>query len=369
MQQVYARRLEKAQERMAREGIDCMLITPSPNLKYLTGCPLWADERLLAAVISPGRAPFVVANRLYEHSLTDLPYRDILYWQDREDPCALLAGELRRRGVPTDVLAVDDALAAGILVPLLAAVPHKRLVLASRITAPLRLYKDEAEAAAMRTACAMASRALRITMENGRRWIGRTEAELAGALCAEMARQGLQGGSAAVSSGIHSAEPHHMSTDKVIEDNACLWIDFGATYQNYCTDMTRAFYFGEPDEEFLRVYEIVNRARQAGIAAAVAGAPLGAVDDAARGVIEAAGYGPYFTHRTGHGIGIMNHEGPSAEAGEQTPIAPGMAFSVEPGIYLPGRFGVRIEDQVLVGPDGQPGALHDYPTALTVFRA
>lgn len=367
MNECFEPRLARVLAEMERQGIGCMLITPSPDLKYLSGCAVWPDERLMTLVLAPGHAPFMIANRLYEQTLSQQPYRDVCYWADRQDPFALLAEELQARKIDTDVLAVDDALAAGLLLPLLRRVPHGRVELASRVTAGLRLYKDAQEILTMRTACAKASEALRRTMEKGRYWIGHTETELADALCSEMVRQGLERGSASVSSGVNSAEPHHASTSQIIRDNSCLWIDFGAVYQNYNTDMTRAFFFGTPDEEYRRVYDVVDRARKAGIAAAQAGAPLHAVDDAARGVIEAAGYGACFTHRTGHGIGIMNHEGPAAEAGEQTLIAPGMTFSVEPGIYIPGRFGIRVEDQVLIGEDGKPQALHDYPTDLTVF--
>lgn len=368
MNQMYTNRLQKVYTRMEEEGITCMLITPSPNMKYLTGCPVWADERLMAAVFAPDCQPFIVANKLYQAALAENPYQDILFWSDTEDPYKLLAQQIEQRGISTRVLAVDDALAAGILLPVLEQLSVRKTVLSSQVVAPLRLYKDAYEMQAMRTACAIASEALRITMEKGRSWIGHTENELASALCAELARQGIARCSASVSTRQNSADPHHISSNTVIEDNSCLWIDFGAVYQNYNSDMTRAFYFGEPDPEFQKLHAIVNEAREAGIAAAKVGAPLHAVDDAARGVIESYGYGEYFTHRTGHGIGIMNHEGPAAGAGEMTPIAPGMAFSVEPGIYLPGRFGVRVEDQVLIDENGNTTCLHDYPTDLVVFR-
>lgn len=368
MKQVYRNRLEKVYARMRKEGVSCMLITPSPDMKYLTGYAHWADERLMAAVFAPGKEPFIIANRLYRQSLTQMPYPDILYWTDAEDPYTLLRQQLENRRICTDVVAVDDALAAGILVPILEQLPGSGIVLASQVLAKLRMYKDRYEMDAMRTACRKASEALRITMEKGRYWIGHTEAELANALCSEMVRQGLQFGSASVSVQENSAEPHHLKSDRVIEDGCCMWIDFGSTYRNYCTDMTRAFCFGEPDPEYRKLCDIVNEAREAGIAAARVGAPLHAVDDAARGVIVSYGYGEYFTHRTGHGIGIMNHEGPSAAAGESTLIAPGMAFSVEPGIYIPGKFGVRVEDQILIDENGNTTKLHDYPTDLVVFR-
>lgn len=366
--EVFLRRLEKVYDRMKSLGTDCMLITPGPDMKYLTGYSMGADERFLAAVFTPGQNPFIIANKLYKGPLGEIPCQEVLYWEDGQDPYELLARELAKREVPTGQMAVDDTATAGLLVPVLHRFPGSRLRLSSEILGELRMYKDSCEARAMKTACEMASEALRITMENGRRWIGHTEQEIAFALCHEMSKQGLAFGSASVSSQESSAEPHHISSGKVIEDNTCMWIDFGSIYENYNTDLTRTFYFGEPDPEYLKIHGIVDQARRAGIQAAKAGNPLGMVDQAARSVIESYGYGQYFTHRTGHGIGIKNHEGPGPGPGETAVIAPGMAFTVEPGIYLPGKFGVRIEDQLLVDEDGNTQVLHSYPPDLKVFR-
>ena len=368
MREAYLQRMNNVYMKMEEQGVTCMLITPSPDMIYLTGYSLWADERLLTVVLAPGHDPFLVANRLYEQSLAGVPYRDIIYWTDTENPYQILKREIERRGISTKLTAIDETLAAGLLIPIMQMFPESRMTLAREILEKLRLYKDSYEMECMRTACKKASEALRITMEKGRFWIGHTENELADALCSEMVKQGLAYGSASVCCQENAAEPHHLHDETVIRDHTCVMIDFGSAYQNYNTDMTRTFYFGEPDQEFLKVYHIVNEARKAGIAAARTGNPLGAVDDAARGVIHSYGYGQYFTHRTGHGIGIKNHEGPSAQAGETTLIAPGMAFSVEPGIYIPGRFGVRIEDQILIDENGSTTKLHDYPTELMVFR-
>lgn len=368
MNEIYLQRLEKVQARMVEEGIDCMFITPSPNMKYLTGYSMWADERLMTVVFTPNQQPFAVANRLCADALEQTPYHDICYWGDGIEPYGLLEEQLRKRNIQTRTVAVDEAVPGAVLVPLMQCLPGSKIVLASQVLSKLRTYKDAFEQEAMRIACQRASRALQITMEKGRGWIGHTEEELARALCTEMTRQGLHYGSASVSSGPSSAEPHHMSTERVIEDNTCMWIDFGSCYQNYSTDMTRTFYFGEPDPEYAELCRIVNEAREAGIAAAKVGALMYEVDDAARGVITRYGYGQYFTHRTGHGIGILNHEGPGPGAGDETPIAPGMAFTVEPGIYIPGKYGVRIEDQLLVEEDGTVRKLHDFPADMMVFR-
>ncbi|MBQ9299690.1 MAG: aminopeptidase P family protein [Clostridia bacterium] len=352
---------------MAEQGVDCLLVSPSPDLIYLTGLDLWADERLFAAVFSPGHAPFFVSNQLHALTLEGMGCDDAVFWNDGEDAFRLLAAELDKRGILSAHLAVDNLLPAGLLVPLLRHFPDSQISLSAQLTAPLRMYKDVDEVQALRTACIKASEALRITMRRGREWIGHTEAELASALCSEMVRQGLAYGSASVSAGKNSAVAHHLHDDTVICDDTCMWIDFGSVYQHYNTDMTRVFYFGKPDPEYERLCEIANQAREAGIMAAQVGAPLGAVDDAAREVIASYGFGQYFTHRTGHGIGILNHEGPSAIHGEMTPIAPGMVFSVEPGIYIPGKYGVRVEDEILIDESGRAIRLHDFPTDLMIF--
>lgn len=365
---IFEKRREKLYSEMTRKNVDCMLIGPSADMTYLMDLSLWPDERLMAAVFSPGHSPFLIANRLLQDLLAASPYQDIVYWGDGEDPYALLSCELKNRGMKTDSLAIDSAMAAEILIPVLAAVPHLKLSVSTQVTAPLRMVKDEVEMQRLRIACQRASNALRETMAGGRAWIGHTESELAAALCGAMLRQGLSYGSASVSVGKNAADAHHISGSTVIEDNMCMWIDFGSTYQNYQTDMTRVFYFGEPDPAYVELVNIVNEAREAGISAAAAGNTLGDVDDAARAVIESYGYGPFFTHRTGHGIGIMNHEGPSAAHGEKTKIVPGMVFSCEPGIYLPGKYGVRVEDELLIESDGHPARLHNFTTDMVVFR-
>lgn len=364
---IYEIRKEKLYVQMCQRGIDCLLLTPSADLRYLTDLSLWPDERLMTAVFAPSHTPFLIANQLRRNALAQCPYQDIVYWQDGENPYLLLAEELKRRGISTAHVALDSAMAAGQAVPIVNALPHKILAASIEVTGPLRMVKDKEEVRRLRIACQKASLALRITMARGRGWIGHTEAEVEAALCSEMVQQGLVYGSASVSIGKNAAEPHHVSGNDVITDNVCMWIDFGSIYKNYQTDMTRTFYFGEPDPAYVELVHIVNEAREAGIAAARVGNTLGDVDDAARTVIESYGYGPFFTHRTGHGIGIMNHEGPPVMRGEKTEIVPGMVFSCEPGIYLPGRYGVRVEDELLIGSDGLPVCLHDFPTEMTVF--
>lgn len=182
-----------------------------------------------------------------------------------------------------------------------------------------------------------------------------------------MTKQGLNAHGAIVAVGANAAVPHHVTGQTIIEKGNCMLVDYGANCEGYCSDMTRTFHFGEPSDEFKRVYEVVKEANRRGQEAAKIGNLLQDVDRAARSYIESQGYGPYFTHRTGHGIGLEGHEGPSAAEGVEVPIVPGMAFSIEPGIYFPGRFGVRIEDQALIREDGLH-ILHDFSREIRIIK-
>lgn len=365
----FQNRMEIVQRRMEEAGIGCFLIGPSSTMKYLTGYSGRADERLFVLVMAAGQKPFVVANKLYElqASVIPIPAEDFLYWSDGDNGVEVLCRELQRRGVDVSSTAVDKSMPGMFLVPLLKGLNGAKLSLGNALVDDLRVYKDRAERESMATACRLASEALRETIDRGGWWIGKTETEFMGQLAFEMTRRGLKLPSGIVAVGDHAAIPHHLTGQRVIEKGKCLLVDFGGNYQNYNTDMTRTIHFGEPSEEFRRVYEIVLEANRRGREAAKAGNRLQDVDRAARSYIEAQGYGPYFTHRTGHGIGIDGHEGPSAGEGETTVIGAGMAFSVEPGIYLPGRFGVRIEDQVLITEEGTR-VLHDFTRELLVVK-
>lgn len=355
-------------EILKQEGIDCFLITPSSDMKYLCGYSIKGDERFLALAVAPGHEPFIIANILYELQVTETPVEQFAYWFDGENPFDLLKKELAERGIRTGTIGVDAAMPALFSLQLSALYPEARLVNGSPLVQPLRIYKDRQEMDRMIAATAKADEALRRCIGKGTYWVGKTESDFLAELAYEMTCLGISDTGACVAVGANAAVPHHKTGDTVIEMGNCLLIDFGGSYQNYHTDMTRTYHFGEPDTEFAEVYQVVLEANLAGEEAAKAGNELQDVDAAARRVIEQAGYGEYFIHRTGHGIGIDCHEGPSAGAGEKTKIAPGMAFSCEPGIYLPGRFGVRIEDQVLIEEDGSTRVLHQLPKELTVIK-
>ena len=350
---------------MEREGGGTLLLTPSSSLKYVLGGGPIVDERLFVLALSPGREPFLLANSLYELEAGELFAGEKLFWRDGEDPYPLFARELVRRGYPTARVAVDKSTQARFLLPLMASLPGAEFTGAGRIIDALRVYKDAEECERLRAACRLGDEALERVMRRGRDWLGRTESEFFAALAYEMRSLGLAEPGACVCAGKNAADPHHTAGGDRIGPG-CLLVDFGGTFRGYWTDMTRTFWFGEPDAEFRAVYDIVREANAAAVAAAKPGARLCDVDAAARGVIERAGYGEYFIHRTGHGVGLDVHESPNADPREQTEIRPSMAFSIEPGIYLPGKFGVRIEDLVLITPTG-PEVLHHYPKELREY--
>lgn len=185
---IFESRRKRLYAQMELSGVSCLLITPSADMQYLTDLTLLADERLLAAVFASGFVPFLIANQLQRAALENSPYQDIVYYRDGDDAASLLAGELNGRGIPTDHLAFDNAMAAELAVPILEAIPHQQCSVSAKVTAPLRMVKDAEEIARLRIACRKASDDLRKTMSTGRAWIGHTETELEEALCREMVR-------------------------------------------------------------------------------------------------------------------------------------------------------------------------------------
>lgn len=359
-------RIERVMRAMGNSKIDTLLLTPSSGLKYVLGQGPIVDERLFVLALSPHSEPFILANRLYAAEVSDIFDGNQIFWSDGEDPYPLLARELKRRKYPLNKIAVDQSTQARFLFPLMDILSKSRFYSASQLLDSLRAYKDAEECARIREACHRSDEALRRVMEDGGQWAGQTEAEFFARLSYEMTALGLDEPGACICAGPHAADPHYTGRLGRIEQGNCLLVDFGGTYQGYYSDMTRTFWFGDPDPEFVRVHEIVCQANAAAKEAAVLGNPLQEVDRAARHVIESAGYGPYFIHRTGHGVGIDVHEEPNTAEGEQTELQPGMAFSVEPGIYLPGRFGVRIEDLILMTEKGAE-VLHNYPRTLICY--
>ncbi len=346
----YLARCAKVQEIMVEEGVDALLVSPSSDMLYLSGCPLTPSERLALMILRrEGRPAFIVPS-LEAPNLASLAGNlDVRPWADPQDPTAILREIVGATEELT--LAVSDRLWAVYLIQLEQALPGARFVPGSELLRRLRIIKDSDELALLAEVSAMGDRvfeklvALKIE--------GMTELQLASRLGNLMMDEGFESlDFRIVGSGENGASPHHFAGERRINRGDPIVLDFGGTHRGYFSDMTRTICVGEPSREFQEVYEIVRRAQEAGIGAAHLGVVGSTVDAAARGIIEEAGYGEYFIHRTGHGVGLDVHEDPPIGKSGSTILDRGMVFTVEPGIYLPGRFGVRIEDVVAMTGQG-----------------
>ena len=354
-------RMGRVLEQMEQKGIDIILLAPSSGFRYVMGQSPVADERLFVLALAPGKEPFMVCNELYQIDAGQMFDGPAILWKDGEDPYPILRRELEARHWPINGrIAVEQDTRARFLLPMMATLPEATFCSASPILDAMRVYKDEEERERMREACRRGDEGMKRAIQDGSAWVGKTEADFCARISYEMTSLDLLdvGGGACV--GENAAAPHYTGRKGVIRRGSCLLVDYAGAYRNYYTDMTRTFWFGKPDPEFVKIHDIVREANAAARDAAVLGRELQEVDRAARRVITEAGYGKYFTHRTGHGIGINEHESPNAAEGETAILKPGMAFSIEPGIYLPGRFGVRIEDLALMTENGVE-ILHHYP--------
>ena len=365
----YANRIRRTQALMQEKDISCFLVSPSTDLKYLCDYHgMEGDERLLVLAIPREGEPFMLANAMYRAETGACAAEDIVFWPDGADPYQKLAEELWQRGYAAELVAVDQYMPARFVIGIQDALKQVRFYNGSGFTSQLRVYKDRHEMDLMAEASRIADLSLAQTVENGRRWIGKSENDFWAELEQHFLANGMSGGGGIVAVGEHAAVPHHNNSDTLIRDNDCLLVDYDARYQGYLSDMTRTFFLGTPSQKFRDVYAIVLEANLAGEAAAKAGNCMQDVDRAARSVIAKYGYGEYFIHRTGHGIGMDVHEGPSAQEGELAEIRPGMIFSCEPGIYLPGEFGVRIEDLVMIEEDGSTRILNRMSKELTILE-
>ncbi|WP_099021306.1 M24 family metallopeptidase [Mycolicibacterium palauense] len=355
---VYAHRLQAAAAATAEAGLAGLVITPGYDLRYLTGSRAQTFERLTALVVPVAGEPTVVVPRLELASLKEsavvelgLAVRD---WVDGDDPYGMVAQALGGGQVAT---AVTDAMPALHLLPLaerLGVLP----VLATDVLRSLRMVKDPAEIDALRKAGAAIDRVhARVPQFLVP---GRTEADVAADIEEAIVAEGhSEAAFIIVGSGPHGADPHHECSERELRAGDVVVVDIGGPYEpGYNSDSTRTYSIGAPDPEVARRYAILQRAQRAAVEAVRPGVTAEQVDAAARDVLADAGLAEYFVHRTGHGIGLSVHEEPYIVAGNDLPLAPGMAFSVEPGIYFPGQWGARIEDIVIVTEDGAEPVNH-----------
>ena len=349
----FADRLARARAATAAAGLDALLIGSGADLRYLTGYPGHGAERITCLVLPAAGDPVLVVPKLERPAALASPLGglglDVLDWADGEDPYALVAKQLPRQA---GRVAVDDYMHAAKVLGLRAALPDAEQELAGPVLGPLRERKAPDEVGALRAAGAAIDR----VHERMAEWLrpGRTEREVG----RDVAEAILAEGHASVdftivASGPNGASPHHEVSDRVIGTDEPVVVDIGGTTADgYCSDSTRRYVLGKPPAEFAAYYPVLQAAQQAAVAAVRPGVPAESVDAAARDAIAAAGYGEAFLHRTGHGIGVLTHEEPYIVGGNTRPLESGMAFSVEPGIYLAGRHGARIEDIVVVTDTG-----------------
>jgi Xaa-Pro aminopeptidase len=347
---------------MEEVGVDVLLLSVGADLPYLTGYEAMPLERLTMLVLPRDGEATLVVPRLEAPRVVERPDSFALHpWDETDDPVGIVA---RLAGSPARA-AVGDRTWARFLMELQRALPATEFGPASAVMAPLRAVKDAAEIEALRAA-ARAVDGVALAMRE-RPFAGRTEADVSRELVERMLEAGHQRANfAIVAAGPNAASPHHQPGARVIAPGDAVVCDFGGTMQGYCSDITRMFVVGPAPPELLDLYPVLAEAQEKAVQAARAGTPCQEVDATARGIIAGAGYGEYFVHRTGHGIGLEEHEDPYLVSGNGERLQPGHAFSVEPGIYLPGRCGARIEDIVVVTSDG-PERLNQAPRDLAVI--
>lgn len=352
-------RVEKARRLMAEHRVDALMLTGGTSLVYFSGIRWGLSERLFSLVIPRAGEPFVVCpafeeDRAREQFATS-PFTgtaDVRTWEEHESPYERVAQGLRDRGIATGRVGIEETVRHVFVDGLAHAAPGLALVSGTPVTAGCRVVKDAHELALMRIASAVTLKAYEAAWKGLKE--GMTQRDFAGLISAAHDRLGYAG-SASVQTAAFSALPHGSIQPQVIREGTIILIDGGCNVEGYVSDISRTFVLGTPTDRMRQVFDIEYRAQTAALKAARPGVPCEAVDAAARKVIVDAGYGPdyeFFTHRVGHGMGMDGHEWPYLVRGNTLPLGPGMTFSDEPGIYIRGEFGVRLEDDMVITENG-----------------
>lgn len=349
---VFEERLARVQQAMAVRDVDVVMLSVGHDLPYLTGYHAMPLERLTMLVVPREGTATLVIPRLEEPRVAPHPtVFTTAPWNETDDPIALTA----RLAKGARRVAIGDQLWARFLVELLPHMAGVDWIRAVDVVGPLRRVKTAGEIAALQRAGAAADRVAAQLHAGDIPLIGRTEAQVSADISQRLLDEGHDVVNfAIVAAGENAASPHHHPGDRVIRAGEIVLCDFGGTMADYCSDITRCVYLGQPSPDVRDAYAVLKEAQAASVASAVVGVTCESVDAAARDIIAAAGYGDYFVHRTGHGIGMEAHEDPYMVEGNDQPIEAGHAFSVEPGIYVAGRWGMRLEDIVVAtaaGPD------------------
>jgi Xaa-Pro aminopeptidase len=347
----YTHRMERAAAQAADAGLTGALVTPGPDLVYFTGYhPIAITERITMLALHSSRDPAMIVpvlERPDAQTATGASALSLTDWADGSDPYTATAKLLD----PNGSYAISDSAWAMHLLALQHALPDTTYVSMTSALPMLRAVKDTDELERLASAGAAADASYEQIL--GVRFTGRRESEIAADLAGFLRENGhSQVDFTVIGSGPNGANPHHEMSERTIDEGDMIVLDFGGLKDGYGSDTTRTVHVGEPSNQEREVFEIVRRAQQQAFEAVRPGIACQEIDRVARKVIADAGYGDYFIHRTGHGIGLTTHEPPYMVEGETRLLEPGMCFSIEPGIYLPGRFGVRIEDIVTVTEDG-----------------
>ena len=351
-------RLNEVRDRMAREEIDLIVLGPGAHLRWLTGLAPHADERPLLFCLTPEKHAFLMpeleADSLRQH--TDLPFYE---WSDVRGPDDAFARLLNDLGAGSArAVALDETMRADFAGLVRDALPRAAYRFSHDTVGAGRMRKDAGEYACLKRNARIADTAMRAAwagMSSGMR-----ETDVAGIVRESFGAQGAEPLFHIIGAGRNGAFPHHQTGDATLKSGDAVVMDIGGAVGGYSSDITRMAVIGRAPDGYDEIHAIVDRAVQAALAAARPGVPARTVDRAARDVIAGSGYGAHFLHRTGHGMGIEVHENPYITAGSDAVLDVGMVFSIEPGIYLPGRFGVRLEEIVILRADG-PEILSDLP--------
>lgn len=352
-------RQERARKIMAENSLDAIVLMEGTSLRYFTGIRWWGGERMFALVLPAKGAAFYICPSFEEgrarEQLANAPkgdHAEVRTWQEDGNPYALLNQGLQDRNIATGKIGIEESIRYLFVNNIAQDAPQAKLVSATPVTAGCRMVKSPHEIALMRLASQVTLSVYEAVYHALQE--GMTQHDVGDLIEKAYARTGFPG-DASVMVGEYSANPHGSTTPQTIREGTIVMIDDGCVVEGYQSDITRTFVLGKASDKMKQVFDIVHHAQSAALAAAKPGAPCGSVDDAARKVISDAGYGPdykYFTHRLGHGLGMDGHEWPYLVRGNKTPLQTNVTTSNEPGIYIPGEFGIRLEDDMHVTENG-----------------
>lgn len=361
MQDKNAGRLQAVRQKMATDQVDLLVLGPDSHMRWLLGFSPHADERPCLLFVSATSSAFLMP-ALNAEDVAARTEITLHRWGDGEGPAEALKAALDNVGVASPVrLAIDETLRADHALLALERLPGVDYCYASSVVGALRLTKDDDEREGLTASARVNDAAMQAAFATVRP--GVTEREIAAVVKGYYLDHDAQPGFDIIGSGPNGAYPHHATGNRVVQAGDAIVIDIGGVHEGYPSDMTRMAFVGEPDDEYLKVHAVVEEAVQAALAAARPGVQARHVDAAARSVIEQAGYGEYFTTRTGHGLGLDLHEPPYLSSTSETILEAGMVFSIEPGIYMPGRHGLRLEEIVYLTDNG-PEILSQLPRAV-----